>query len=106
MTKNNLGDLLVAARQMVSAAQANQAQLAAPGGGEAFVQKGAETLAALEAANLEQERLKGLLKTSATQVNELQAQMADWHSQAASVIKLSFRDQKEKWIEFGVTAKR
>ena len=36
----------------------------------------------------------------------LQAAMNDWQSQATSAVKLSFRDQKEKWVEFGIKAKR
>ena len=106
MPRNNFGDLLVAARQMVAAAKANKAQLTVPGGADAFIQKGAETLAALEAADLEQERLKGLLKTTTAQVESLQATLNDWQSQATSAVKLSFRDQKEKWVEFGIKASR
>jgi len=32
--------------------------------------------------------------------------MTDRHSQAVAAIKLSFRKEKEKWVEFGVKAKR
>ncbi len=106
MSKNSLGDLLVASRQMVSAAQANKDQLAVAGGSDAFIQRGAETLAALEAADVEQERLKALLKAATAQVDDLQAKLADWHSEATAVVKLSFRGKKEKWVEFGLKAKK
>ena len=106
MPRNTFGDLLVASRQMVSAIKANQTQLSVPGGAEAFIRCGAETLAALEAADLEQERLKGLLKTATAQVDALQAALTDWQSQANTAVKLSFRNQKEKWVEFGIKAKQ
>jgi nitrogen-specific signal transduction histidine kinase len=106
MPVKSLSDILAAARQMISAAKANQDQLTVPGGSEAFIQKGAEMLAALEAANLEQERLKGLLKSTTAQVESLQAAVTDWQSQANAAVKISFRKQKEKWVEFGLKAKR
>jgi hypothetical protein len=91
---------------MLSAIRANKDQLTVPGGIDAFIQKGADTLSALEAANLEQERLKGLLKTTTAQVDTLQATMTDWQSQANTAVKLNLRNQKEKWVEFGIKAKQ
>ena len=63
-------------------------------------------LALEDDADLEQERLKGLLKTATAQVESLQATLTDWQSQANAAVKLNFRDQKEKWVEFGLKAKR
>jgi len=106
MPRTTFGNLLVAARQMLSAIQANKDQVTVPGGIDAFIKKGADTVSALEAANNEQERIKGLLKTTTAQVDALQATLTDWQSQANTAVKLSLRNQKEKWVEFGIKAKQ
>lgn len=106
MSKNSLADLLASSRQMVTAVKANQEQLAARGASEAFIKKGEDTLATLEAADGEQERLKGRLKTMTAQVEALEKGLDDWLSEASKIVKLAYRDEKEKWIEFGIRAKR
>ena len=106
MSKTSFADILSASRQMVNAAQANQEALASRGMTAAFLQKGADTLAALEAADSEQERLKAALHTATAKVDSLTTTMADWLSEATNTVKLAYRGQKEKWIEFGLQANR
>jgi hypothetical protein len=106
MPNKSFADLLAAVQQMVTAAQANQEELASRGMSETFIGNATEMLAALEAADAEQERLKASLKTATTQVEDLQKQLKDWLNEATNVVKLAYRNQQEKWIEFGVKAKR
>jgi hypothetical protein len=106
MSGSSFADILSASRQMVTAVQANKETLAARGASATFIQKGTDTLAALEAADTEQERLKAALKSSTAQVDRLVKEMTDWQNEACNTVKLAYRDQKQKWIEFGIKAKR
>jgi uncharacterized phage infection (PIP) family protein YhgE len=102
----SLPDLLAAARQMVTALQANQERLAARGSSPEFIQKGSQAVATLQALDSEQERLKAQLKTVTAQLESTQKTLADWQSEANNMVKLAYRGEQEKWIEFGIKAKR
>jgi hypothetical protein len=106
MTMPSLADLLAAARQMATAARTNQERLAARGASPEFIQQGEGIITALEAADVEQERLKAQLKAASAQVAQLQKDLDAWQSEASSIVKLAYRGEKEKWIEFGIKAKR
>jgi len=103
----SLTDLLGFAEQMVSALKANQAGVVHRGGNIAdFIASGQEMIASAKALNLEQEQLKSALKLKTEQLNAVQKKLEDWQTEAVSSVKLSYRDQKGKWSEFGITAKR
>jgi hypothetical protein len=106
MSKNSLADVLSAARQMVTALGNNAADLTGRGAGPDFIAAGQTLLTQLEGADAEQERLKSQLKLATAQVEDLNKRMLDWQSEASSVVKLAYRTQQEKWLEFGVKAKK
>jgi hypothetical protein len=106
MAKKTYAHLTAAVQQMVAAAHANQEALAERGMSAEFIQKGADMLAAIEANDVKQERLKAALKTATTQVEDLQVRLTDWMSEATKVVKLAFRGRQQKWVEFGVRASR
>ena len=102
----SLSDLFAAARQMLTAIQANQERLSGRGAGPEFIQKGEQALAALQALDSEQERVKALLKTITAQTESAQKTLADWQSEANNLVKTTYRSEQEKWLEFGIKAKR
>jgi hypothetical protein len=106
MAKKTYAHLITAVQQMVTAARANQEALAGRGMTAVFIQQGADMLAALEANDIEQERLKAALKTATAQVEDLQIKLTDWMSEATKVVKLAYRGRQQKWVEFGVKASR
>jgi hypothetical protein len=106
MTRSSFADLLAGARQMATAMQANAERLTGRGISAEFMQKGATLAAQLEAADAKQERLKAEAKAATTQVEELQAATTAWLAEADSSVKLIYRDEKDKWGEFGIKAKR
>jgi len=50
--------------------------------------------------------LKADLKLKIAELEAAQKELALWHSDAVKVVKLAYRGQQEKWVEFGVTAKK
>ena len=106
MTRTSFADLLAGARQMATAMKVNLEQLAARGADTEFAQRGEDLVTQLEAADSNQERLKAELKAATTQVETLRAELSAWLGEADSIVKLTYRNQKEKWIEFGIKAKR
>lgn len=106
MARTSFADLLAAAHQMAAAMQTNPEQLATRGGSEEFTQRGAALVTQLREADHNQERLKAELKAATTQVEGLRTELSAWLGEAESTVKLTYRGQKEKWIEFGIKAKR
>ncbi|MFZ5821075.1 MAG: hypothetical protein ACOYYJ_14360 [Chloroflexota bacterium] len=53
-----------------------------------------------------QEKLKADLKLKTAELEAAQKELALWHSDAVKIVKLAYRGQQEKWVEFGVTAKK
>lgn len=102
----SLADLFTAARQMAAALTANAETMAGRGVSADFIQRGQELAASLEAADVEQERLKAELKAASANVEALKKDLNGWLGEANSAVKLAYRGQQEKWVEFGVTAKR
>lgn len=91
---------------MLTAITANATDLAPHGGTPDFLTSGQDLLTRLEAADAEQERLKAELKTATAQVVDLKKQLADWQSAASRMVKFTYQNRQEKWIEFGVRASK
>ena len=102
----SLADILEAARQMVSALGANQAQVTARGGTPAFIAAGQSKLQRAQALEDEQEALKAALKAKTAELEAVQAELKAWHSEAVGLVKLAYRGQTEKWVEFGIHSRR
>jgi hypothetical protein len=99
-------DLLASVRQMLVGLAANADEVAARGATPAFTQNGQTLLDSVDALEAEQETLKAALKskTAALEINV--AQLKTWASEASSAVKLAYRDKQEKWVEFGIKAKK
>ena len=98
--------LVSAARQMQAALSANKESVATRGVTPEFLSNGQGYLARAEALNIEQERLKAELHTKTAELDAVTAQLTGWQSEAVSSVKLAYRTQPEKWLEFGISAKR
>jgi len=99
-------DLLASVRQMLVGLEANADTVAARGATPAFTKNGQALLESINALEAEQETLKAALKTKTAALDISIAQLKTWNSEATSAIKLAFRDQQEKWVEFGIKAKK
>jgi len=105
---DGIANLLTNAQLMVEALAAadNSAEVSTNGGTEEFVTAGRTTVTLLEGLNNQQEELKADLKLKTAEVNDAQRSLRDWYSKASRIVKLAYWDQQEKWVEFGLTAKR
>ena len=103
---SSLADLLASTTQMATALTANEAEVAPRGADAAFVAEGQARISAVQALEAEQEALKAALKLKTTALEAAQKALKDWEKEGRTVVKLAYKDQQEKWIEFGVKAKR
>ena len=99
-------ELLASVRQMLVGLEANAADVAVRGATPAFAQNGQTLLDSINALEAEQETLKAALKTKTASLDIAVAQLKTWQSEATSAVKLTYRDQQEKWVEFGIKAKK
>lgn len=106
MPKNSLADILALARQMVAGLTANAATVATRGITIQFTQTGQNLTDNVQNLEIEQETLKAALKTKTTELNDATTRLKNWQAEANSVVKLAYRGQQEKWVEFGIQAKR
>jgi cell shape-determining protein MreC len=102
----SLTKLLGAVEQMLSALIVNQANVIHRGNIADFIASGNELVSSAKSLNQEQEQLKSALKLKTEQLNAVQQKLEDWQAEAVSSVKLSYRDEKSKWSEFGITAKK
>ena len=102
----SLADLLASTNQMAAALTANAAEVAPRGADAAFVAEGQARISGLQALENEQEALKAALKLKTAEAEAAMAALRAWQKEARNVVKLAYQDQQEKWVEFGVTAKR
>lgn len=98
--------LLSSAEQMVSALSTNQAAVGQRGVTAEFITGGQELVNSAKALNLEQEQLKSALKQKTEELEAVQKKLKDWQAEATSSVKLAYRAEKSKWIEFGIKAKK
>lgn len=106
MSKNSLAEVLTLARQMVAGLTANAATVATRGITTQFTQTGQTLTGQVQSLEIEQETLKAALKTKTAELDAATTQLKDWQSEANSAVKLAYRGQQEKWVEFGIQAKR
>jgi hypothetical protein len=99
-------ELLASVRQMLVGLEANAENVAARGATPAFTQNGQSLLDSVNTLEAEQETLKATLKTKTAALDIAMAQLKTWQSEASSAVKLAYRDQPEKWVEFGIKAKK
>ena len=99
-------ELLASVRQMLVGLEANAVDVAVRGATPAFAQNGQTLLDSINALEAEQETLKAALKTKTASLDIAVAQLKTWQSEATSAVKLTYRDQQEKWVEFGIKAKK
>jgi len=81
---------------------ANLEQVERRGGDAAFVADGKAKADTLEELDIRQEALKAELKTATKSVQAAQKDAIAWRSEAAAIVRLAFRDAKERWVEFGL----
>lgn len=105
MTKS-FPELLASVRQMLVGLEANAEAVAVRGATPAFTQNGQSLLDSVHALEAEQESLKAALKTKTAALDITIAQLKTWQSEANSAVKLTYREQQEKWVEFGIKAKK
>jgi len=65
------------------------------GGSADFVAGGRVKADTVETLDVEQEALKADLKAAL-------AELRTWRSEGREIVKLAYRDEKEKWVEFGI----
>ncbi len=106
MPKNSLAETLSSARQMLAGLGANAAAVAARGLTAEFTARGQAVAETVQRLENEQETLKAALKTKTAELEAATAELKDWQSEANSTVKLTYRDQPEKWGEFGIKAKK
>jgi uncharacterized protein YdgA (DUF945 family) len=98
-------ELLASARQMLVGLQANADEVAVRGATQAFTKNGKSMLESVEALEAEHESMKAALKAKTAALDVTLAQLKTWQSEAQTAVKLVYRDQPEKWVEFGIKAK-
>ncbi len=102
----SLADILEISAQMSAALKANLAEVSARGADEAFIAVGQTQIEALKVLKSEQELLQANLKRKTNEIEAELAALVKWEQEARAIVELTYREQKEKWIEFGITAKR
>jgi hypothetical protein len=99
-------DLLASVRQMLVGLEANAEAVSARGATQDFTKNGQSLLDSVNTLEAEQETLKAALKSKTAALDITVAQLKTWNSEANTAVKLAFRDQPEKWVEFGIKAKK
>ncbi len=99
-------ELLASVRQMLVGLEANAEDVAKRGATTEFTQNGKSLLASIEALEAEQETMKAALKAKTAALEIATSQLKTWNSEAAGAVKLAYRDQQEKWVEFGIKSKK
>jgi hypothetical protein len=106
MSKDSLPDILAAARQMLSGLGNNAEAVATRGLSTDFTAQGQTLVDTAQRLETEQETLKAALKSKTAELDAAVAQLKNWQSEANSAVKLAFRAQPEKWLEFGIKARK
>jgi hypothetical protein len=97
---------MASVRQMLVGLEANAETVATRGATAEFTQNGKSLLTSIETLEGEQETLKAALKAKTAALEISLAQLKTWNSEASSAVKLTYRDTQEKWVEFGIKAKK
>jgi hypothetical protein len=102
----SLPDILAAARQMVTGLKANAAAVAERGLSASAIAGGQAKIDLVQRLEGEQETLKAALKSKTAELDAATSDLTTWLADAVRVVKLAFHAQVEKWVEFGIKAKR
>lgn len=122
-----LTSLAASTRQMLVGLDGNTDGVVKRGVTPEFIKNGKSLLERLESLQAEQESMKATLKTqqeTAKAALKAQqdsakaaiktkkaaikitiAQLRTWQSQSSRVVKRAYRDQQEKWVDFGIKVK-
>ena len=104
MARSSFADLMSDSKVMLRGLQKNADIVATRGLSAEFVTNMQNTMSDAEQLNGEQEALKASLKAKTAELDDRVAKLKDAMSEARKVVKLAIR--KEKWVEFGIKAKR
>ena len=102
----SIPDLLASVRQMLVGLEANADTVAGRGATPAFTQNGQSLLNSVNTLEAKQKTLKSAFKAKTAALDITIAQLKSWNSDANIAVKFAFRDQYEKWVEFGIKAKK
>jgi hypothetical protein len=102
----SLAELLAAARQMLVGLSANAAAVAPRGLTADFISRGQALVDKVQRLENEQETAKSALRTKTAELEAAEEEMKNWQSEASSTIKIAYRGQAERWLEFGIKAKK
>ncbi len=97
--------LTASAHEMLTGLEANTAEVSKRGATAEFTKSGKALLASVEAMEAERETMKAALKTKTAALYIAIAQLKTWNSEASRAVKRTYRDQQEKWGEFGIKMK-
>jgi hypothetical protein len=106
MPKNSLAEFLASARQMADGLTTNATAVAARGLTATFTANGQTKISLVQTIETEQEALKAALKLKTATLDAAVTDLQNWQSEANSAVKLAYRTQPEKWLEFGIKAKK
>jgi hypothetical protein len=98
-------ELTDSARQMLTGLEANTAEVSKRGVTAEFTKSGKALLASVDAMRAERDTMKAALKAKTAALEIAVAQLKTWNSEASRAVKRTYRDQQEKWVEFGINMK-
>ena len=104
MSRQTYAETVNTNKVKAAAIRAHQVELSPRGIDEAFATEMENLVTSIETLNSEQEALKAVQKSKTAELNAALKILKGKSSEADKVIKMVL--PKERWIEFGITAKR
>ncbi|RPI95455.1 MAG: hypothetical protein EHM40_03145 [Chloroflexi bacterium] len=115
MTKSTFG-LGTSVRQMLAGMGENNGALVPRGATPEFINGGQTLLDKLESLQSERDKIIDTLKTQRdtaraaikakkAAIAVTRAQLKTWKTESAKIVKRTYRNQKEKWVDFGIAVK-
>jgi len=104
MARSSFADLMNDSKVMLRGLQKNADSVATRGINAEFVTNMQNIMSDAEQLNGEQEALKASLKAKTAELDDRVAKLKGMKSEAVKVVKLAVK--QEKWVEFGIKAKR
>jgi hypothetical protein len=101
-----LAEFMATARQMLVGLEANAAAVAPRGLTADFIARGQTLIDTAQRLEGEQELAKSALKTKTAELDAAVDQVKGWHSEASKTVKIAYNGETEKWLEFGIKAKK
>ncbi len=106
MPATSFAELLQSMRTRITAITNNLTDMAKAGVQQADVDEGSSLVSQMDTLDAEQEALKAELKSKTAELNEAKKAARQWRSRMDKRIKIAYEDQSEKWVGFGITAKK